>query len=219
MIALIPARGNSKGVPRKNIRLFDGKPLVRWTVDAAKESRIFQKIYVSSDSDEILNLCQDVTLARRNPRLACDDTTMDQVVEDFLKVYPCDEIMLLQPTSPLRTAQHIQEAVSVYYQGNPLVSMCKTDNKYLTGYVNNNPIFPHMNRQQRPDFYVPNGAIYLFTRDDFYKENNIPRHNVDIYPMEESLDVDTEEDFDGHCVNPINEVIHEISPHDQVSRP
>lgn len=198
MIALIPARGGSKGVPKKNIRDFRGKPLIRWTIDAAKESDIFTNIVVSSDSFEILDYCTDVSRVKRADRLAQDDTPMDSVVADFLHGMNVEHLMLLQPTSPLRTAHDIVRARQQYW-GYSLISVVKTNNKYLKGMLLEgdllNTIYDAKRRQDLPPFYLPNGAIYLFSKQAFIENDGIPRLGVQPFVMEESLDVDTESDF------------------------
>jgi N-acylneuraminate cytidylyltransferase len=200
MIAFIPARGGSKGVAWKNIKPFRGKPLIRWTVDAAKESGVFERVIVSSDADAILDLCNDVERIKRDPQLATDTTPMDEVIKDFLTQQPSDLIMLLQPTSPLRTSAHIRQAAS-QFDGNTLISVCPIPSSYLKSFVEVNgklqPIYHTKTdrRQDLPPLYMPNGAIYLFSSNSFHQYGGIPKNNVSPFFMEESLDVDTELDF------------------------
>lgn len=203
MIAFIPARGGSKGVPWKNIRPFRSKPLIRWTVDAAKESGIFDRIVVSSDSDRILDLCQDVETVKRHPDLAQDTTPMDAVLVDYFKAQPLDSCMLLQPTSPLRTAEDIRRAKKAF-RGDVLISVCSILPQYLKAYIEVGgqlrAVYPCSTdrRQDLPNLYLPNGAIYLFETIKLLENNGIPNTNITPFIMEEGLDVDTEHDF-RHC--------------------
>lgn len=191
MIALIPARGGSKGVPKKNIKDFRGKPLIRWTVEAALESEAFDDIYVSSDSDEILSYCEDVTCLKRPERLAQDDTPMDSVIYHFcISTGYVHDVALLQPTSPLRNSEHIRQAKKQYTR-KTLISGRYIDPAPLKGYVNGEAIYPCDRRQDLPQLFLPNGAMYMF--EGVYL--GIPRNNVDYFLMEENLDVDTEADF------------------------
>lgn len=204
--ALIPARGGSKGVKNKNIRNFRDKPLIRHTIDAAIESGIFNQIFVSSDSKEILDLCSDVTCYWRPKHLALDNTPMDAVITDFIdhiEMDGLDQIMLLQPTSPLRTAQEIRMAQKAFTYGDALVSVNKVPSEYLKGYIQIGhylkPIYDNKSdrRQDLPDFYIPNGAIYLFNKYGFLNNYRIPKTNIVPFLMHSSLDIDTEEDFYG----------------------
>jgi CMP-N-acetylneuraminic acid synthetase len=198
VIALIPARGGSS-LKGKNIRDFRGKPLIRWTIDAAKESEVFDRIVVSSDSDAILSVCGDVETIKRYPELALDTTPMDAVILDFIQ-QPSDLIMLLQPTSPLRTADDIRQAKQAF-KGDVLISVCRLPSEYLKAYIEIDgrlrPIYYSKTdrRQDLPPLYMPNGAIYLFKAKAFLKNNSIPKTNITPFIMKESLDVDTEADF------------------------
>ena len=200
--ALIPARSGSKGVPGKNTRLFRGKPLIRHTIDAAIQSGIFHNITVSSDSDEILNYAKDVTQLKRDADLARDDSRMDAVIMDFIDKHNPECIMLLQPTSPLRTAGDIEAAYKAFTYGQVLISVNKADNNALKGFVQEGHfirrIFDNQSdrRQDLPDFYQPNGAIYLFRKDAFINAGYaIPNTGIVPFLMHTSLDIDTEDDF------------------------
>ena len=114
-IAIITARSGSKGLPNKNILLLNGKPLICYTIDAALEAGVFEKIIVSTDSEEYIDLLSHypIEFVRRSEELSGDTVSSFLVIEDVLKRYRdlvYDYFVLLQPTSPLRTAQHILEA-------------------------------------------------------------------------------------------------------------
>lgn len=110
-VGLIPARGGSKRLPRKNVRWLAGKPLVFWTVEAAIHSKL-DAVYVSTEDQEVYDIVRDfVPVLHRPAGLAGDHTPSEAVIIHALHSIDCDRLMLLQPTSPLRTAQHINEAL------------------------------------------------------------------------------------------------------------
>jgi CMP-N,N'-diacetyllegionaminic acid synthase len=114
IVGLIPAREGSKGIPRKNLAPLAGKPLLAWTVEAAQKSATLTRTVVSTDWEEAAELARQlgVDVLGRTPELAADDTPMLDVVRHALaELGRCDVLVLLQPTSPLRRAEHIDEAV------------------------------------------------------------------------------------------------------------
>jgi CMP-N,N'-diacetyllegionaminic acid synthase len=214
-IALIPARGGSKGVARKNMRVVGGKPLIGHTIDAAMTSKRISAVYLSSEDQEILDYGQSRGLitVKRPLEYASDTSTASDVVGHFIETLPADLrakdpiIVYLQPTSPLRSGQHIDLAIdSMLSKGaSVLTAICKMKQspyKSLTidekGYLS--PLFSetllNANRQSLKDAYYPNGSIYIFYLSQF--KGRFPTNNSVPYLMteRESLDVDTEEDFD-----------------------
>ena len=214
ILAVIPARGGSKGVPRKNIRLLNGKPLIAYTIEEAKKSRYISRIIVSTEDDEIAKVSNKygAEVIRRPMELAKDDTpTIDVVLHvlDNLKnrnIEP-DIVVLLQPTSPLRTSQDIDNAIKLFMEHDcdSVVSVCEVQHspywsfKIENGYLK--PIFGESylkkRRQELPKAYIPNGAIYITTPDilrkyrSFYCKKTLPY----IMPPEKSIDIDSELDF------------------------
>ena len=115
VLALIPARGGSKGIPHKNLAQLGGKPLLAWTVEAALASRRVTSTVVSTDSDEIADVARSLGagVLARPAVLAQDATPMQAVLEHALGELSCDVLVLLQPTSPLRRAEHVDGAVEL----------------------------------------------------------------------------------------------------------
>lgn len=212
-IALIPARGGSKGIPQKNIVNLAGKPLLAHSIHAAQAAQVFDAIYVSSDDAQILTVAETYGAAtiRRNPKLAQDNSPTNPVIQEAIEkqnLASDDIIVLLQPTSPLRTAGHIQASLKLYkeHQGcDALNSVCAADNKYLYAYLGADPyLTPAMpeylkisRRQDLPNIYLPNGAIYIFSVASFQREQAIPDTKVIAYvmPEAESIDIDTPDDL------------------------
>jgi CMP-N-acetylneuraminic acid synthetase len=114
VVALIPAREGSKGIPRKNLAPLAGKPLLAWTIEAAQESSTVTRVVVSTDWEEAAGLARELgaEVLGRPPELAADGTPMLDVVRHALtELGACDVLVLLQPTSPLRRAEHVDGAV------------------------------------------------------------------------------------------------------------
>jgi len=211
--ALIPARGGSKGIKHKNITLLAGKPLLAYGVIAAQQSTMFDGIYVSSDDDTILAVAQSygATAFKRDAALAQDHSPTNAMIEEFIilnQLKQNDVIVLLQPTSPLRTAQHICEAMALYRQHldcAALKSVCVADSKYFYAFIGADPYLTPLlpeymsigRRQDLPSIYLPNGAIYIFSVEQFMLEKAIPKTKVVAYVMKEddSIDIDTPDDL------------------------
>lgn len=213
VFALIPARGGSTGIIQKNIQPLLDQPLLVYSLQAAQKSGVVDVVYVSSDDDQILAVAHYYGAERikRDYHFARDDSPLDPVVAEFIhRVKPAgkDIIILLQPTSPLRTARHIAEALAEYRDFpccKRLISVCEISNKYMRSYVGGGE-FLHllagehtslMSREDLPSLYLPNGAISIFKVDDFLREEAMPRSHLIPYlmPENESLEIHTEDDI------------------------
>lgn len=216
VVAVIPARSGSKGIPNKNLVNIGGKPLISWSIEAAMDSETIDKIIVTSDGDEILSISakyDQVTLVNRPSELAQDNTPTAPVVMHALEELGIDEnsfdfLVLLQPTSPLRTGKDIDSAfhsltnsdasalISVVEPEHHPLKCFKTDaHGYLEGLVNNE--YPFMPRQELPQVFQPNGAIYMIKITEFIKLQSFFTNKTKAYPMSaaSSIDVDTYEDI------------------------
>ncbi|MFA5340200.1 MAG: acylneuraminate cytidylyltransferase family protein [Clostridia bacterium] len=209
--AFIPARKGSVGIPGKNKKDFCGKPLVQWSIDQAKESKLFDKIIVSSDDEDILEIAKKckVTAVPRVAELSGDDVRLDDVMFDLFvrKENKCDYICLLQPTSPLRSVKDIistYKAVQkkkwssvVTVQWNPIMGWVKEPSK--AGSMCLYQIHKRPNRQTRDNFYLENGAVYWVKQNEFLNISNriISPTKTFVYemPPERSLEVDTPYDW------------------------
>ena len=217
MLAVIPARGGSKGVPHKNIRDLDGKPLIAYTIEAAIKSKVFDKIVVSTDSSEIAEIAQrygaEVPFIRPKD-LSGDFSSSDDVVLhaiDYLKrkgkefEYVCK----LQPTSPLRNETHIMEAYRLLKDSNSnfVVSVCECEHsplwteildekRSLDGFINE--YVKGACRQKLPKYYRLNGAIYMGRTEAFEDNKSFFGKNGTAFIMnqEESIDIDNYFDFE-----------------------
>ncbi|MDO6759747.1 acylneuraminate cytidylyltransferase family protein [Tamlana sp. 2_MG-2023] len=215
MLAIIPARGGSKGLPGKNIKMLDGKPLIAHTIEAAVNSKAISKVIVSTDSEEIAKVAKNYGAEvpfMRPSYLAGDDAksidvyqyTIQRMEKEQQSVI--NEIVVLQPTSPLRTAQHIDDAAHLFNlnQADSVISYCKEEHpifwhKFITEDGKFEDIFQEdylKNRQEIRSTYYPNGAIYIFKKEllfnnKYYTENSFSY----IMPRQSSIDIDTIDDF------------------------
>jgi len=217
VLGLITARGGSKSIPRKNLMPLDGKPLIAWTFEVALQSRQLSRVILSTDDEEIAGVGRDWGIEvpfLRPSELANDDSSHISVVnhaiawlEDHENVCP-DYIMLLQPTSPLRTVEDIDTAIQIAEVRNAIavVSVCETHHHpYLTkrtledgtlaDFVSSN--IAYLRRQGLPPAYALNGAIYLNRRDSLLHDKSFlpPGTYAYIMPQERSLDIDTPWNF------------------------
>jgi CMP-N,N'-diacetyllegionaminic acid synthase len=177
ILAVIPARGGSKRLPRKNVLPLGGKPLIEWTISAAIASGVIHKTVVSSDDEEILSISRQSGVATRNrpDTLASDTASTVDVVLDVIEAEEevgnyFDVVVLLQPTSPLRSAEDISKAYHVWLKNgeSTLVSVCETDHPVeWCGEMTGDGYFaaPGIGSGRRSQEYSPsyrlNGAIYI----------------------------------------------------------
>ena len=123
VLGLIPARKNSRRLPGKNIRRLAGKPLIVWTIEAAKQSKLITHLVCSTDDERVMEVCRDhhVDILVRPAHLATDEARSEDVVLHALEFCPCDYVCLLQPTSPLRLPEDIDRCINEAIQWGPVV--------------------------------------------------------------------------------------------------
>lgn len=214
-IAIIPARSGSKGLQDKNIKLLEGKPLLSYTIHAAIQSKKFDTVYVSTDSEEYASVAR--TYGARVPclrpqDLSGDDTSTWDVVKYIVEEYKqsgviFDSVMLLQPTSPLRTAEDIIAAFELLKEkkADAVVSVCAAEhsplwcntlpenlcmNRFIRTGLSNKP------RQQLDKFYRLNGAIYLLKAELVDRASNLYNENCYAYVMEKEHSIDIDDIYD-----------------------
>jgi CMP-N,N'-diacetyllegionaminic acid synthase len=215
-IAIIPARSGSKGLPDKNIKLLNGKPLLAYSVEAALSSEIFDEVYVSTDSQRYADIaisCGAQVPFLRSEENASDTASSWDVVREALRRYEelghhFDMVTLLQPTTPLRSAEDIKEAYRLFRErgAKSIVSVCETDHSPL--WCNTLPVDQSMSefirkelvnqpRQQLDKYYRINGAVYMVDTHVVSTGGNIYEADSYAYIMkkEKSIDIDDELDF------------------------
>lgn len=215
LVAIIPARGGSKGIPNKNIVDICGLPMIAYTIKSALNSNIFHQVVVTTDNQDIKNtsLSYGACVIDRPSELAADNSSCLDAIEHALKYIISQDssfthFILLQPTSPLRNENHIIEAFKVYKSKNigSLVSVNLNTTAPQKNLVEiNGKIEPittindlTQNRQNLPKTYHPNGAIYISKIDDFLRDKNLFSDPLSIYVMDEesSTDIDNYDDLE-----------------------
>jgi CMP-N,N'-diacetyllegionaminic acid synthase len=205
VVALIPARGGSKGIPRKNLAPLAGKPLLHWAIDAALAADTVTRVVVSTDDDEIAAAAGDAELLRRPADLAGDDTPMLDVIRHALEhVEPCDVLVLLQPTSPLRRPEQVDEAVRLLLESGAetVVSVVQVPHRYEPSSLmelRNGRLVARSEpttRQAKELLYARNGPAILVLRPSVLGDG-LYGGNVVGYVMDEhdSLDIDSPRDL------------------------
>ncbi len=213
LLAVIPARGGSKGIPRKNIRLLRGKPLIAYSIEAALNVDTIDSVIVSTEDEEIASIAKDYGAEvpfLRPKKLSYDDTPgVDPVLHLLEKLKSFNEILLLQPTSPLRTIEDIQGIIE--FKRNKkcpsAVSICEVSkhpywmlrlspSDLLEPFIRHQSLFS-LPRQQLEKAYVPNGALYICDIPWLKAQGNFvgPETRGYLMPTERSVDIDTQLDW------------------------
>lgn len=211
-IALIPARGGSKGIPRKNIKMIHSKPLIYWSIKAALKSKYIDRVIVSTDDEEIAEIAKSYSAEvpfMRPKELASDESPGIDPVIHALEMLPfVEDLLLLQPTSPLRQTFHIDEifqlrenfksdsAVSISPAKKHLDLFFKMNSKNIITPISNN--FKALPRQKYPPLYTINGSLYLSSRNSILKNKSLFSPFTVGYIMSEryAVDIDTELDWE-----------------------
>ena len=192
ILGIIPARGGSKRLPRKNLADLGGKPLIQWSIDVAVKSKVFDEIFVSTEDEEIGKIAGEFWW-KRDPSFAKDDTPSIKVIEEILDKVDCTISVLLQPTSPFRIVEDIQKSLELIQTTNA-DSVFSTkegpkDLAYQVGWANR--------LRTIPNIVVPNGSLFLLTTDAFNRGEDWFTGNTYGYlmPKERSIDIDNEQDL------------------------
>jgi CMP-N-acetylneuraminic acid synthetase len=210
-LAIVPARGGSKRLSRKNILELNGKPLIGWSIEAGINSHYIDNIVVSSDDEEILKVAKEFnvnTIVRPNSLATDDSSTFDAIVHTINNIEHYDYIVLLQPTSPLRNAKHIDEAIELLGKKNAdaIVSVCEMEHSPLWSNTLDDSL--SMNNfmkdeilgkrsQDLETYFRLNGAIYICKTEKLLSEKSFfLKENIFAYVMSRETSVDIDEAFD-----------------------
>jgi len=211
-VAIIPARGGSKRLPRKNIKNFLGKPIIAYTIEAALQSEIFDEVIVSTEDEEIGKVSETygATVDWRPAALAGDKVTVNSVCLEYLdrkeaKNINIDVLVVLYATAPMRNSDDIKRVVNLLSEDCQFAmgaTVCD-DGHQLLHYKDGNvdAIFPHL-IELRPiqceQYCLGNGSTYAVNVDAFKKQKTFYGEKLKVYlmPKERSVDIDTQSDFD-----------------------
>ena len=217
LLAVIPARGGSKGIKRKNVRMLNRKPLVFYTIDVAKNCNFISDVVVSTDDEEISKLSLEFGAQVpfiRPASLATDETPSYDVVKHGLlemesrKNIRYDAVMMLQPTCPLRTVEDLDNSIRIFQstRADSVVSVVQLSDKHpfrmkrlvgdrLINYIDQG--FEDMRpRQSLPKVYIRNGAIYVSTRRSFLSSESLVGQDCRAYLMPDSRSVNIDSEID-----------------------
>lgn len=206
MVALVPLRGGSKSIPKKNIKILAGKILSAWTIEAAANCSAINKVYVSTDSEEIASAVQKLGLGvqviMRPPEYATDEASTESVMLHFMSQVDFDALVTIQATSPLLTCTDLNRATSQfeYQQLDSMLSGVRT--KRFFWYDNATPInYNPQSRPRRQNFsgtLMENGAFYITKRSILLNDKCRLGGKIGIYEMDESTaaEIDEPEDWD-----------------------
>lgn len=212
LLAIIPARGASKGIPRKNIKLLGDRPLICWTIDAAKGATCIDRIIVSTEDEEIASVAREFGVDvpfMRPAELAADNTPgIDPVIHAISQLPDYKWVLLLQPTSPLRSSEDINGIWQLCQErgASSAVAVCEvekhpywmyqcSDAWRLEPYIRGRPDVTR--RQDLPPAYALNGALYLAKIDWLLEQQHFigPETLGYMMPPERSVDLDTPQDW------------------------
>lgn len=212
-LSIIPARGGSKRLPKKNILDLSGKPLIAYSIEAGLKSKYIDSVVVTSDNNAILKISKqyEANTIKRPDELASDTATsfdaIKHTIDSIEKKY--DYVVLLQPTSPLRNEKHIDEAIELleFKNADAVVSVCEMEHSPLWSNTLDNTLsmeyflrdeVKNKRSQDLEQYYRINGAMYicradrLLEEESFFLKNNIFAYKMD---RESSVDIDEEIDF------------------------
>ena len=210
-LAIIPARGGSKRLPRKNILDLNGKPLIAYSIEAGLKSHYIDEVIVSSDDDEILTISKQygASTIKRPGELATDTaTSFDAIAHTVANTKKYDYVVLLQPTSPLRNEKHIDEAIALLELKNAdaIVGVCEMDHSplwsntldeslSLEGFLRDEVL--DKRSQDLETYYRINGAIYICKTERLLEEKSFfLKRNIFAYVMDRKYSIDIDEEID-----------------------
>jgi CMP-N-acetylneuraminic acid synthetase/spore coat polysaccharide biosynthesis predicted glycosyltransferase SpsG len=208
ILAVIPARGGSKGIPRKNVRLMNGKPLIYYSIENAKRCTSITDIVVTTDDDEICNVIEPfhVNIIHREKKLAMDNTTLDPVVYDAIvqmenrENIKYDAVVTLQATSPLLKLSTLEKAIENFLLEDVDTYISAVNKVHLAWGKNDDSFLPlyekRLNRQQLPPRYEETGA-FLISKRHCINENTRIGNKISIFEMDEkeAIDIDNYHDW------------------------
>lgn len=208
ILAVIPARGGSKGIPRKNVRLMAGKPLIYYAIHNAKTCEMITDVAVTSDDEEILHIAKEygADALQRSSELAKDAVTLDPVIYDAmlqmekLKGTNYDIVVTLQPTSPVLSKDTLLTAIKDFVESGKETSISAVNKPHLAWSQNEDGFYPlyekRLNRQQLPPNYLEAGA-FLITKREYVKPDSRMGKKISVYeiPEAEAVDIDSVSDW------------------------
>ncbi|WP_207491894.1 cytidylyltransferase domain-containing protein [Aridibaculum aurantiacum] len=228
-LCIIPARSGSKGVPGKNIKLLNGRPLIHYTIEAALSSSLLDNTIISTDSEKIAAMVKGTGVKVpfiRPANLAQDNTPTFHVIKHAIQFFDClgemyDNVVLLQPTCPFREMGFVDRCIEHFVAtgADSLVSVQKVPHQYnphwvfepnLNGFLKiatgEEKIIP--SRQQLPDAFVRDGSVYVFKADSLRHSHNMYGHNIAMLESTSPYHVNIDTPADWEVAEALAEAIH-----------
>lgn len=214
VLVVIPARGGSKGIPHKNIKLLNGKPLICYSIDVARQFTADENICVTTDDDEIIKVVEEYGLKvpfKRPDYLATDTCGSNEVIQHAYQFFAekgiqYDAILLLQPTSPFRKVEFLKEAIALYDDSIDMVTSVKLSscNPYYDGFEEDADGLLRISkgdgtierRQDAPSVWQQNGSIYVINPKSLMEKGMAHFTKIRKYAMSELYSVDIDNPFD-----------------------
>jgi CMP-N,N'-diacetyllegionaminic acid synthase len=230
ILAIIPARGGSKGLPGKNIKLLSGKPLIGWTIEQARKSQYIDEVFVSTDSIEIAKVSEEFGVKvpwLRPEHLASDGATSMDVISHVISQYEAeglffDFIILLEPTSPLRKENDIDLAIGLLYENETadgIISLGEVHMEHpaIVKKINSSGrIVPYIEdvkkisqRQQADKSYFPYGVIYMIRTEVFKRDRSLYTNNIIPYFIDRWQNYEVDDIYDFIAIESIFNKIRE----------
>jgi CMP-N,N'-diacetyllegionaminic acid synthase len=224
ILAIIPARGGSKGIPKKNIKPLLGRPLIIWTIEQAQKSECISRVFVSTEDKEIAALAEHngVEIPFLRPaEFAQDNSPTSEAIIHALDMFEkrgeyYDIVIILEPTSPLRKKDDIDKAIMAFLENSSdseaLVSVgeVQLENPYVMKRIKDNRVIPFLEddqkfyqRQQLPTIYFPYGVIYLSTVPAFRRCGTFYQKTTLPYKIERWQNYEIDDLYDFYCVEAV----------------
>lgn len=208
VLAIIPARGGSKGIPKKNIRLMNGKPLISYAIKNALGSKYITDVYVTTDSEEIAEVAKryGASIVMRDAELSADAVTLDPVIYDALQriegmeAVKFDYVITMQPTSPLLSINTLDDGIKFSFEGQWDTVISSVNRPHLAWGKHDGIVYPlyaeRKNRQELPPQFFETGA-FLISKRSVVNEHTRIGEKVSVYemPEQESIDIDSKDDW------------------------
>ena len=191
ILGVIPARGGSKGIPRKNIKMIAGKPLIAWTIEAAKGSKLLDRFVVSTEDPEIAEISRKygAEVIDRPAELATDEASTLSVLQHAISIIKADTVVILQPTSPVRDTDLIDRCIRRFQE-------IKADN-LAAGFICKFMEYGTytQRRQDLKGFFYDDGNVYVI-KTDLIKKGKLLGKNVERFKTSREENVEIDDDFD-----------------------
>jgi CMP-N-acetylneuraminic acid synthetase len=217
-VALIPARSGSKGIPKKNIKIIAGKPLVHWVIDAAINCKYIDEVHVAIDSSEFENIVNQIhnkklKIYHRSSESATDIASLEILISEFINTVDCNNLIIIQPTSPQLTSDDLDKAIEKFEEekSDSMTSVCTNYHKRLLwAKFTSGGLYPYNftkakwpNKQDFKKLLVGNGAFFLTSKRAYLESNSRLSGKIIGYEMDDDSIYEIDDELDWFIVEQI----------------